>query len=127
MRDTTDMESADRRWTDCYERIEKIRDYEYDWNDDGAAPLSKEVTELAEAVLMSLQSHNQRPPDSCFATDEGHVIISWEDEQHYFEIEVDAKLRCTGRQLARGASRAESWELYQSDLPGLCLPVHHQA
>lgn len=124
MSDSTTSESADRKWISLYARVENIRNYNYDWNVQGAEPRDKEATELAEAVLMSLQSHNQLPPDSCFATDEGHVIITWEVEQHYFELEVDAKLRCTARQLAKSASRAESWEIRQSDLASLCLPIH---
>ena len=120
------LDLASKRWSDLYQRIQRIREYEYDWNDEGAEPPGKEITNLAEAVLLNLQSSRQPPPDSCFATDEGHVIMSWEDERHYFEIEIDAKPCCTARKLARGASRAESWEINQSDLASLHVPVHPQ-
>lgn len=119
-----DTDTADGElWWRCYERLQKIRAYEFDWNDEGANPPGLELTGLAEAVLHHLQANNQRPLDSCFATNEGHVIISWEAEQHYFELEVDAKLRCTARQLAKGASRAESWEISQSNMASLCVSV----
>jgi hypothetical protein len=113
------------RWRRCYERLQEIRAYEFDWNDEGANPPGHKVTGLAEAVLLNLQINNHRPPNSCFATDEGHVILSWENEGHYFEVEVDAKLQCTGRSIPPSASRAESYKIHQSELARISIPIHY--
>jgi hypothetical protein len=126
MDEVADTDTADgERWRRCYERLQEIRAYEFDWNDEGANPPGLEVTGLAEAVLLNLQTNNQRPPDSFFATDEGHVILSWEKEGHYFEIEVDAMLQCTGRSIPPSALRAASNKIHQSDLAQISIPIHY--
>ena len=105
MSNTRDLNFAGaEQWELCNTRLREIGSYEFDWNDEGAEPLSKNVLMLATAVIDNLLTNHQPPPHQCFATDEGHVIFVWEDGKSYFEVEVDRLLCCTARRLPPAAS-----------------------
>ncbi len=54
---------------------------------------------------------NLRPaPTQCIATEEGYVIVIWNEGAGYSEVEVDRRLGCTFRKLRPSAKRAESAE-----------------
>ncbi len=99
------------QWDRCFESISSIRKYEFDWNDEGADPPRTEVVSLALSLAKTLRAMNEPAPSRCFATDEGSIIIAWDNDFAYFELEIDEFLRCVARQLLPGAKRATSAEL----------------
>lgn len=102
-------DSDDRMaWGRCFEKLRKIRQYEADWNDEGAEPLRSEVLSLSFGMAKALKAKHEPGPTRCFATDEGHVVFAWEDGASYFELEIDEDLCCTARWLRPGAKRAET-------------------
>ena len=96
------------QWDRCFESISAIRKYTFDWNDEGADPPKTEVISLALKLAKTLRSMSEPAPTRCFATDEGSIIIAWDDESAYFEVEIDEYLRCVARQLLPGAKHATS-------------------
>ncbi len=98
------------QWERCFHKLREIRFYEYDWNDEGAAPLRADVLSQAYLVAKMLRANLQPAPTQCLATEEGHVIFIWDEGVEYSEIEVDRQLCCMLRKIRPGAKRAESAE-----------------
>ena len=97
-----------RGWEDCFAKLHEMRNYQIDWDDEGGLPPSPPTIAQAIRVAKALKSSRSPGPTRCHATDEGNIIISWEDSESYFELEIDAGLHCVGRWLENGATLAHS-------------------
>lgn len=96
------------QWERCFAKLREIRSYDVDWNDEGGLPPTLQVFSQALSIAKILRTNREPAPSRCHATDEGNIIMSWEDTGEYFELEIDENLCCTGRWLRPGARRAES-------------------
>ena len=95
------------QWERCFVKLREIRSYDVDWNDEGGVPPTLQVVSQALSIAKILRTNREPAPSRCHATDEGNIIMSWEDTGEYFELEIDENLCCTGRWLRPGARRAE--------------------
>ncbi len=98
------------QWERCFEVLREIRSYEYDWNDEGAEPLTENVLAIAFQVAKMLRANLQPAPTKSLATEDGHLIFIWDEGVEYSEVEIDRRLCCTVRKIRPGAKRAESAE-----------------
>jgi len=74
MNHSHDYESPEAgQWEICNQQMSNIRSYEFDWNDEGASPPSKDVLRQADSVIQKLQESRQPPPTYCLATDKGNL------------------------------------------------------
>jgi hypothetical protein len=96
------------QWERCFAKLREIRSYDVDWNDEGGIPPTLQVVSQALSIAKTLRINREPAPSRCHATDEGNIIMSWDDANEYFELEIDENLCCTGRWLRPGALRAES-------------------
>lgn len=102
-------DTSDRmHWERCFAKLREMKSYEVDWDDEGGQPPALEVVALAQSIAKSLRANHEPAPTRCHATDEGHIIMAWDDGSGYCELEIDESLICTARCLRPGASRAES-------------------
>jgi hypothetical protein len=95
-------------WDECFAKLQEMRNYQIDWDDEGGLPPLPPTIAQAIRVAKALKSSRSPGPTRCHATDEGNIIISWEDIENYFELEIDASLHCVGRWLESGATLAHS-------------------
>ena len=103
------VDPGDRsQWERCFAKLREIKSYDVDWNDEGGLPPTLQVVSQAVRISKILRANREPAPTRCHATDEGNIILSWEDANEYFELEIDENLCCTGRWLRPGATRAES-------------------
>jgi hypothetical protein len=99
------------QWERCFQKLAEIQNYEQDWNDDGAMPITAEVIALAKQLAKSLRSNLDPAPTHTLATDDGSIIFVWDEAKEYIEIEVERNHLCTMRRVLSGAKRALSMDL----------------
>lgn len=91
--------SSRLQWERCFAKLREIRSYDVDWNDEGGMPPTLQVVSQAISIAKNLRINREPAPSRCHATDEGNIIMSWEDTNEYFELEIDENLCCTSRWL----------------------------
>lgn len=76
-------------WFNRRMELEALYNLEFDWDGEGADPLSKGLIDSAIQYFKNLHSKKQMPPPSrIIATQDGEIIIEWQFDGMYIEATI---------------------------------------
>jgi len=77
-------------WVERIESLNRLHELKDDWDGDGAIAPRNDLLSSAKALLLGMRKNGWVAPTGVAAGPNGTVLIDWQNEKNYFEVEVVA-------------------------------------